>query len=65
MNERPVQTYHRMIEAFNFAAAKVTYLTDPAFSNKTNEVSRQEMEVCSIQLVFCFTRRKKMEEGYM
>ena len=30
-----------MIEAFNFAAARLTYLTDPDFSNKTNLVGVQ------------------------
>ena len=27
-----------MIEAFNFAAAKETYLTDPSFDNKVDQV---------------------------
>jgi len=38
MRERPILTYHRMIEAFNFVAAKETYLADPRFSDKTDEV---------------------------
>ena len=38
MKERPLLTYHRMIEAFNFVAAKETYLADPRFSDKTDEV---------------------------
>ena len=38
MKERPILTYHRMIEAFNFVAAKETYLADPRFSDKTDEV---------------------------
>lgn len=38
MKERPILTYHRMIEAFNFVAAKETHLTDPRFSDKTDEV---------------------------
>lgn len=38
IKERPELTYHRMIEAFNFAAAKETYLTDPLFSDKTDQV---------------------------
>ena len=41
IKERPTLTYHRMIEAFNFAAARLTYLTDPDFSNKTNLVGVQ------------------------
>ena len=38
MRERPILTYHRMIEAFNFVAAKETYLADPRFNDKTDEV---------------------------
>jgi len=30
-----------MIEAFNFVAARETYLTDPAFDNKGDEVSSE------------------------
>ena len=41
IKERPELTYHRMIEAFNFAAAKETYLTDPLFSDKTDQVKDQ------------------------
>ena len=40
---RPELTYHRMIEAFNFAAAKETYLTDPLFSDKTDQVKGQRI----------------------
>lgn len=40
MKERPILTYHRMIEAFNFVAAKETYLADPRFSDKTDEVGK-------------------------
>ena len=43
IKERPELTYHRMIEAFNFAAAKETYLTDPRFSDKTNQVKGQRI----------------------
>ena len=38
MKEHPILTYHRMIEAFNFVAAKETYLTDPDFDNQVNQV---------------------------
>ena len=31
-----------MIEAFNFVAARETYLTDPAFDDKGDEVSNNE-----------------------
>lgn len=43
IKERPELTYHRMIEAFNFAAAKETYLTDPLFSDKTDQVKGQRI----------------------
>ncbi|XP_078352781.1 glutathione hydrolase 1 proenzyme-like [Oculina patagonica] len=44
MKDRPILTYHRMIEAFNFVAAKETYLTDPRFSDKTNEVVKEMLD---------------------
>ncbi|PFX20442.1 Gamma-glutamyltranspeptidase 1 [Stylophora pistillata] len=44
MKKHPARTYHRMIEAFNFVAARETYLTDPAFDNKVDEVVRQMLD---------------------
>lgn len=44
MKERPILTYHRMIEAFNFVAAKETYLADPRFSDKTDEVVKEMLD---------------------
>ncbi|KAJ7383857.1 hypothetical protein OS493_025733 [Desmophyllum pertusum] len=44
MKERPILTYHRMIEAFNFVAAKETYLTDPKFSDKTDQVVKEMLD---------------------
>ena len=41
MKKHPARTYHRMIEAFNFVAARETYLTDPAFDDKGGEVSNE------------------------
>ena len=38
MKEHPILTYHRVIEAFNFVAAKQTYLTDPDFDIEVNQV---------------------------
>ena len=34
LKEKPFFTYHRMTEAFNFNAAKRTYLQDPDYSSK-------------------------------
>ena len=34
MKKHPVLTYHRMIEAFNFVAARETFLTDPGYNDK-------------------------------
>ena len=38
VKEKPILTYHRMIEAFNFDAAKRTYLQDPDYSSKVMQV---------------------------
>ena len=43
MKKRPTLTYHRMIEAFNFVAARETYLTDPGYSDKGDEVSGKNL----------------------
>jgi len=35
-----------MIEAFNFAAAKETFLTDPGFSSKVDQVKKHRNLLC-------------------
>ncbi|KAL9951555.1 hypothetical protein ACROYT_G044239 [Oculina patagonica] len=44
MKEQPVLTYHRMIEAFNFVAAKQTFLTDPDVNDKVKQVVKEMLD---------------------
>lgn len=59
MKKHPALTYHRMIEAFNFVAARETYLTDPAFDDKGDEIVRKMLDADEGEML-----RKKIDNKH-